>query len=53
MRALYAELPTGVYRVLSEDRDRLFLFKPPADGAPELSAIELPWREIWAVQVLP
>lgn len=53
LRALYAELPTGIYRVLSEDRDRLFLFKPPAGAASELAVIELPWREVRAVQVLP
>ena len=54
LRALYAELPTGVYRVLLEDRERLFLFKPPSDGKQaQISVIELPWKEVKLVRVLP
>lgn len=54
LRALYADLPTGVYRVLSEDRERLFLFKPPTEGHPAgIPVLELPWREIGAVRISP
>ena len=52
LRALHAELPTGVYRVLLEDRERLFLFKPPLENqSTALAVLELPWREIKAVLV--
>ena len=54
LRELYAELPTGVYRVLLEDRERLFLFKLPAEHqAAPIAVIELPWREVKAVRMLP
>lgn len=54
LRALYAELPTGVYRVLLEDRERLFLIEPPPDGQPaRVAVIELPWREVRSVRVSP
>lgn len=54
LRALYSELPSGVYRVLSDDRERLFLFEPPvAEPSAGVKVIELPWREVRAVQIVP
>lgn len=52
LRELYGELPEGSYRLLLEDRDMLFLFKPPSPGKP-VPVIELPWKEVRLVRVLP
>ncbi len=42
LKALYEELPSGVYRLLLENKETLFLFKLPADGKPaRLPVIEL------------
>lgn len=54
LRVLYQELPQGVYRLLLGNRNRLFLFKPPAEGQSFPGpVIELPWKEIKLVQVFP
>lgn len=52
-QALYKDLASGNYRLLLEDRDRLFLFRPTATGYSfQGPVIELPWKEIRLVQVL-
>jgi hypothetical protein len=54
LRELYGELPNGVYRLLLENRETLFLFKLPPDGKPaRLPVIELPLREVKLLRVLP
>ncbi len=54
LRELYEELPKGVYRLLLENQDRLFLFKPSSDGqSVQGPVIELPWKEVKLVRVLP
>jgi hypothetical protein len=51
---LYGELPNGVYRLLLENRETLFLFKLPTDGKPaRLPVIELPLKEVKLLRVLP
>ena len=54
LKALYEELPSGVYRLLLENKETLFLFKLPADGKPaRLPMIELPLKEVKLLRVLP
>ncbi len=54
LKALYEELPSGVYRLLLESKETLFLFKLPADGKPaRLPVIELPLKEVKLLRVLP
>jgi hypothetical protein len=54
LKALYGELPNGVYRLLLENRETLFLFKLPPDGKPaRLPVIELPLKEMKLLRVLP
>jgi hypothetical protein len=54
LKELYGELPSGVYRLLLENRETLFLFKLPADGKPaRLPIIELPSKEVKLLRVLP
>jgi hypothetical protein len=54
LKALYGELPNGVYRLLLENRETLFLFKLPPDGKPaRLPVIELPLKEVKLLRVLP
>lgn len=54
LKALYEELPGGVYRLLLENRETLFLFKLPTDGKPaRLPVIELPLKEVKLLRVLP
>jgi len=54
LKALYEELPSGVYRLLLENKETLFLFKLPADGKPaRLPVIELPRKEVKLLRVLP
>ena len=54
LKELYGELPDGVYRLLLENRETLFLFKLPSDGKPaRLPVIELPLREVKLLRVLP
>jgi len=54
LRELYGELPNGVYRLLLENRETLFLFKLPPDGKPaRLPVIELPLKEVKLLRVLP
>ncbi len=54
VKELYGELPDGVYRLLLENRETLFLFKLPADGKPaRLPVIELPLKEVKLLRVLP
>ena len=54
LRELYGELPSGVYRLLLENRGTLFLFKLPPDGKPaRLPVIELPLKEVKLLRVLP
>ena len=54
LKALYEELPSGVYRLLLETKETLFLFKLPADGQPaRLPINELPLKEVKLLRVLP
>ena len=54
LRELYGELPNGVYRLLLENRETLFLFKLPPDGKPaRLPIIELPRSEVKLLRVVP
>ncbi|MFO1371390.1 MAG: hypothetical protein U1F42_03020 [Candidatus Competibacteraceae bacterium] len=54
LKELYGELPSGVYRLLLENRETLFLFKLPSDGKPaRLPVIELPLKEVKLLRVLP
>lgn len=54
LKELYGELPNGVYRLLLENRETLFLFKLPADGKPaRLSVLELPLKEVKLLRILP
>ena len=54
LKALYEELPSGVYRLLLEHKETLFLFKLPADGQPaRLPVIELSLKEVKLLRVLP
>ncbi len=54
LRELYGELPNGVYRLLLESGETLFLFKLPPDGKPaRLPIIELPRSEVKLLRVLP
>ena len=54
LRELYGELPNGVYRLLLENWETLFLFKLPPDGKPaRLPIIELPRSEVKLLRVLP
>lgn len=54
LKALYEELPSGVYRLLLETKETLFLFKLPTDGQPaRLPINELPLKEVKLLRVLP
>jgi len=54
LKELYGEFSEGVYRLLLESKDTLFLFKLPPDGKPaRLPIIELPREEIKMLRVLP
>ena len=54
LKALYEELPSGVYRLLLENKETLFLFKLPTDGKPaRLPINELPLKEVKLLRVLP
>lgn len=54
LKALYEELPSGVYRLLLESKETLFLFKLPADGKPaRLPINELPLKDVKLLRVLP
>ncbi len=54
LKEFYGELPDGVYRLLLENRETLFLFKLPPDGNPaRLPVIELPLKEVKLLRVLP
>jgi hypothetical protein len=54
LKELYGELPGGVYRLLLENKETLFLFKLPPDGKPaRLPVIELPSKEVKLLRVLP
>ncbi|MBL8252034.1 MAG: hypothetical protein JNJ76_00345 [Candidatus Competibacter sp.] len=54
LKELYEELPGGVYRLLLEGKETLFLFKLPADRKPaRLPVIELPSKEVKLLRVLP
>lgn len=54
VKELYGELPNGVYRLLLENKETLFLFKLPPDGKPaRLPVIELPLKEVQLLRILP
>ncbi|HCK82873.1 MAG TPA: hypothetical protein PK880_02340 [Candidatus Competibacter sp.] len=54
LKELYGELPGGVYRLLLENKETLFLFKLPPDGKPaRLPVIKLPLKEVKLLRVLP
>ena len=54
LKTLYEELPSGVYRLLLENKETLFLFKLPTDGKPaRLPINELPLKEVKLLRVLP
>ena len=54
LKELYREFPSGVYRLLLENKETLFLFKLPPDGKPaRLPIIELPLKEVKLLRVLP
>jgi hypothetical protein len=47
LQGLYDEFPNGVYRLLLENRETLFLFKLPPDGKPaQLPIIQLPQEQV-------
>jgi hypothetical protein len=49
---LHDDFPSGDYRLLLENRETLFLFKPPADGKPALfPIIELPRDQVSLIRI--
>ncbi len=54
LRAFYAALPQGAYRLLLHGKQRIYLIKPPHDGLPvRLAVSELPLAHIESLRVLP
>ena len=54
LRKVYEALPGGDYRLLLQNRDKLFLFKLPRDGKPaRVAVIQLALSEVRALRVLP
>lgn len=54
LQALYGALPKGHYRLLLQDKQRLYLIKPPRDGKPaRLAVTEVAQEAVDLVRVLP
>lgn len=53
LKTLHTSLPSGDYRLLLQNQDKLFLIKPRMGQRPRLSVVQLTLSEIKALRVLP